>query len=94
MTTTLNNSYLVKRPKSVHIGGRGSKLPKILFTWFVHAPLLKKILQNSVDINGFTIFRPIINKYFRKRFYNIFCIIVRLPAFFHEYAKTCKKHES
>ena len=34
MTTALNNSYLVK----VSIGGGGSKLPKILSTWFVHAP--------------------------------------------------------
>ena len=34
MTTTLNNSYSVK----VSIGGRGLKLPKILSTWFVHAP--------------------------------------------------------
>ena len=36
MTTTLNNSYLVKVSTQ---GGGGSKLPKILSTWFVHAPL-------------------------------------------------------
>ena len=34
MTTTLNNSYLVK----VSTQGEGVKLPKILSTWFVHAP--------------------------------------------------------
>ena len=35
MTTTLNNSYLVKVSTW---GEGGSKLPKILSTWFVHAP--------------------------------------------------------
>ena len=34
MTTIINNSYLVK----VSTWGGGSKLPKILPTWFVHAP--------------------------------------------------------
>ena len=36
LTTKLNNSNLV----SVHIGGRGTKFPKILSTWFVHAPII------------------------------------------------------
>ena len=38
MTTTLNNTYLVK--VSTQGGGRGSKWPKILSTWFVHAPII------------------------------------------------------
>ena len=35
MTTTLNNSYFAKVST---YGGGGSKLPKILSTWFAHAP--------------------------------------------------------
>ena len=38
MTTTLNTSYLVKEG--------GSKLPKILSTWFVHSPLSFKKMGN------------------------------------------------
>ena len=44
MTTTLNNSYLVKVST---LGGGGSKLPKILSTWFVHAPFVHTLLREK-----------------------------------------------
>ena len=45
MTTALNNSYLVKLSTQ---GGGGSKLPKILSTWFVHNPLQSNIRFRQV----------------------------------------------
>ena len=35
MSTLLNNCYFVK----VSTKGKGSKIPQILSTWFVHVPL-------------------------------------------------------